>query len=114
MDWLMELVKASPVMASVVVVIWTFTWFVRNQKADTEKVLQRYLEIFNEQQQQIEREFREYLIKDSKENRKVLEEYTGVIKAFNETVSKTNVILEQNLRINERLLSHHIYKNDKF
>ncbi len=104
MDWLTEFIKTSPVLATIIVVIWFLFSYQRTQNGKMEAVFQRYLEKFNKQQQEIEQQFRMYLINDSQENRRVIEEYTKVIQAFNETVSKTNIILEQNIDINRRLL----------
>ena len=104
MDWLTEIAKVSPGIAGVIGLVWLIIITLKQKSKDTEQILQQYLDRFNEQQQKIEAEFREYLIKDSQENRRVIEEYTKVIKAFNETVSKTNIILEQNIDINRRLL----------
>ena len=118
MEWLVELIKASPLIASVISVIWLFTWFFSRQKTNNDEFMQGILDKFNSQQQQIEKDFRKYLMEETEKNRKVLEEYTNVIKAFNETINKTNetigrtnLILEQNLYINQQLLSE---TNQKF
>ena len=106
MDWIVELIKASPILAALVGVIWLFVNFQRTQRNTTEQILQQYLERFTRQQQEIEQQFRNYLMKETQENRKVIEEYSRVLTAFNETVKKTNLVIEQNILINREILQN--------
>ncbi len=106
MDWtniLIEIVKATPELATVALIVFLFVYTTKQQRKTETRLAEDFAQRFAKQQDDIEKEFRQFLMQRNDEFMRIIREYTQVLKEFQKTQEKTNTILLQNTETNRML-----------